>query len=239
MFNQLRDMEQHDVSLDTTATEVGVFLSDSAMFQRAAPALTTNVAKDSSDPTRATKLEIEDLTGFYGMTLPLSKYGIPVRPVQLDNLIRSPGYLDSLNTLVLSYEIMKPMTPALHQALAQWVWKGGSLIYVGADTDPFNRASDWWNQGSVVYDSPAEHLFETLGLDRKAAAGTYAAQKGRVFVQRCHPAFYARSQENADQFRAVVRRGCRSGRRGLSRAELYPLATRTLFDRGCVRRIDP
>lgn len=206
VFNQLRDMEQHDVSLDTHATEIGVFLSDSAMFQRAAPALTTNVAKNSGDPTRATRLEIEDLTGFYGMTLPLTKYGVPVRPVQLDNLIRSPGYLDDLNTLVLSYEIMKPMTPALHQALAQWVWKGGSLIYVGADADPFNRASDWWNQGSVVYDSPAEHLFETLGLDRRPAGGTYAAQEGRVIVQRCHPAFYARSKENADQFRSVVRK---------------------------------
>ena len=100
---------------------------------------------------------------------------------------------------------MKPMTPALHQALAQWVWKGGNLVYVGAETDPFNQASDWWNQGAVVYNSPAEHLFETLGLERKPASGTYAAQQGHVYVERCHPAFYSRSTENADQFRAVVR----------------------------------
>ena len=205
VFNQLRDMEQHDVALDTKATEVGVFLSDSAMFQRAAPALTTNVAEDTSDPLRATRQEIEGLTGFYGLTLPLIKRGIPVRPVQLDNLVRSPGYLDGMKTLVLSYEFMKPMTPALHQALAQWVWKGGNLVYVGAETDPFNQASDWWNRGAIVYNSPAEHLFETLGLERKPASGTYAAQQGHVFVERCHPAFYSRSTENADQFRAVVR----------------------------------
>lgn len=205
VFNQLRDMEQHDVQLDTTATEVGVFLSDSAMFQREAPALISNIAKDVSDPARATRLEVEGLTGFYGLTLPLVKHGIPVRPVQLDNLLRSPGYLDGLKTLVLSYEIMKPMSPALHQVLAQWVTRGGSLVYVGADTDPFNTAKDWWNQGAVVYNSPAEHLFESLGLERSPAAGSYPSGKGRVVVQRCHPAYYSRSQENADQFRSVVR----------------------------------
>lgn len=235
VFNQLRDMEQHDVQLDTTATEVGVFLSDSAMFQREAPALTTNVAKDGSEPTRPTRLEVEDLAGFYGLTLPLVKHGIPVRPVQLDNLLRSPGYLDSLKTLVLSYEIMKPMSPALHHVLAQWVAQGGSLVYVGADTDPFNQANDWWNQGAVVYNSPAEHLFESLGLERSPAAGSYPSGKGRVIVERCHPAFYTRSSENADQFRAVVRQAVEATG-GVYHAQNYirlqrgPYAIAAVFD---------
>ncbi|WP_419194746.1 hypothetical protein [Novipirellula herctigrandis] len=205
VFNQLRDMEQTEVAYDTKSTEVGVFLSDSAMFQRAKPAFTTNVTKDPSDSTRASTLELEDLTGFYGLTLPLTKHGIPVRPVQLDNLIRSPGYLSNMKTLVLSYEFMKPMTPALHQALAQWVWAGGSLVYVGADTDPFNQANDWWNSGPAHYESPAEHLFETLGMGRNPEVGVHQVQQGNVTIERTHPAFYSRSKENADQYRAVVK----------------------------------
>ncbi len=145
------------------------------------------------------------LTGFYGLTLPLLKHGIPVRPVQLDNLARSPGYLDPYRVLVLSYEFMKPMNPGLHLALAQWVRQGGTLIYVGADTDPFHQARDWWNQGLTIYGSPSEHLFETLGLDRKPATGLYDSGTGRVIVERCHPAVFARSSEKASRLRNLVR----------------------------------
>ena len=51
-------------------------------------------------PLRATAREVDMLTGFYGLTLPLLKHGIPIRPVQLDNLVRSPGYLDRYRVLV-------------------------------------------------------------------------------------------------------------------------------------------
>ncbi len=102
---------------------------------------------------------------------------------------------------------MKPMSPGLHLALAQWVWQGGTLIYVGADTDPFHKAHDWWNQSTPRFDSPADHLFETLGLAKKPDSGTYALKKGHVIVQRCHPAFFARSTENAEQLRRLVAQG--------------------------------
>jgi hypothetical protein len=210
VFNQLRDMKQQETATDGTASGIGVFLSDSAMFQRAAPAFSTGIASDSDDPSRATSGETRMLTGFYGLALPLLKHGIPVRPVQLDNLVRSPGYLAPLHTLVLSYEFMKPMTPGLHLALAEWVGKGGTLIYVGAETDPFHAAQDWWNQGGSRYDSPAEHLFEALGLARKPEAGEYACRAGHVIVERCHPALFARSKENADRLRQLVRAGVKA-----------------------------
>jgi hypothetical protein len=144
------------------------------------------------------------LTGFYGLTLPLLKQGLPLRPIQLDNLVRAPGYLNDLRVVVLSYEFMKPMTPGLHLALAQWVQRGGRLIYVGAETDPFHRARDWWNRGDTKYDSPAEHLFETLGLDRKPKTGRYSCEKGQVIVERRHPACFSRSTSDADLYRKLV-----------------------------------
>ncbi len=109
VFNQLRDMRQTDIDYGDATRGIGVFLSDSAMFQRAAPAFTSGVVKDEQDVTRPSEREVRMLTGFYGLTLPLLKYGVPIRTVQLDNLARSPGYLDQYRVLVLSYEFMKPM----------------------------------------------------------------------------------------------------------------------------------
>ena len=163
MFNQLRDMQQADVDYADATDGIGVFLSDSAMFQRAAPATSTGVADQADDPLRATAREVDMLTGFYGLTLPLLKHGIPIRPVQLDNLVRSPGYLDRYRVLVLSYEFMKPLQAGIHLALAAWVQRGGTLIYVGADTDPFHQARDWWNQGLADYASPERTLVRNAG----------------------------------------------------------------------------
>ncbi len=207
IFNQLRDLEQAEVDDGGATRGVGIFLADSAMFQRAEPAWHAGVAPDSSDPTRATAREVRRLAGFYGLALPLLKQGIPVRPVQLDNVLRTAGYLDDYRVLALTYEIMKPSSPAIHLALADWVHRGGTLIYVGADTDPFHAVRQWWNQGRTRYRSPAEHLFQTLDLPRQVKAGAYRFGKGHVLVARCHPAYYSRSLENAQQWCDLVRRG--------------------------------
>ena len=55
---------------------LGVLASDSLMFQR-------------GDPTPSD----EHLTHIYGMALPLIKRGMPVTPVQLEN-VGLPGYLN-------------------------------------------------------------------------------------------------------------------------------------------------
>lgn len=204
VFNQLRDMQQDEIAQPDSTTGVGVFLSDSAMFQRAEPAFTEGVAPDASDPTRPTRDEVQELAGFYGLTLPLLKHGVPLRPVQLDNLARTPGYLADFKVLVLSYEFMKPMSPGLHLALAEWVRGGGTLVYVGADADPFHQARDWWNEGLVTYRSPTEHLLEQLGLPRELADGEHACGAGRVIIARRHPAYYTRSAETAGEYRDLV-----------------------------------
>lgn len=222
VFNQLRDMKQSHISFDESTTGVGVFLSDSAMFQRAAPAFTTGVSEEPNDPTRATGREVEMLTGFYGLTLPLLKHGIPVRPIQLDNLLRTPRYLEDFHTIVLSYEFMKPSSVGIHLALAEWVARGGTLIYVGAGTDPFHGARDWWNQGANQYASPAEHLFETMGLGRQPEPGMHKYEKGMAIISDRHPAYFSRSSENGQQLRELVRAGVEAaGKKFIERNSLY------------------
>ena len=154
--------------------------------------------------SRPTREEIGRFSGFFGITLPLVKHGVPVRAVQLDNVLRYPGYLDPYKVLVLSYEFQKPLHPGVHSVLADWVRRGGTLIYVGADTDPFHEARDWWNQYNMNYASPAEHLFETLALGRTPQDGTFAFGDGKVQIVRKHPAYFCRSPETADEYRRLI-----------------------------------
>ena len=209
VFNQLRDMNQSEIEWVNATHGIGVFTADSGMFQRAEPAYRL-AAKDGNDPTMAERSDIQNFSGFYGLTLPLLKQGIPAQPVQLDNVSRFANYLDEYKVLVLSYEFVKPETPAINQALAEWVAKGGALVYVGADTDPFNTVSHWWNTGKNDYAAPAEHLLELFGLNRKAKEGQYSFGKGEVFVERKHPAYYTRSARAADEYRGVVKQACES-----------------------------
>ena len=205
VFQQLRDMEQPEVSWEKATDGIGVFLGDSAMFQRAEPAYKDGKAPDYTDPVRPDIAEIHRFSSFYGLTLPLVKHGVPVRAVQLDNVLRYPGYLDRYKILLLSYEYQKPLHPGVHAVLADWVARGGTLVYIGGETDPFHDARDWWNTKPQDFKTPTEHLMQLVGLDRTPGEGKYTFGKGNVVIVRKHPAYFSRSKEKADELRSIVR----------------------------------
>ncbi len=103
VITALNDMEQNDIAWDCGTRGIGVVVSDTMMFQRGEPS--------PSD---------EDLGSFYGLAMPLLKHGIPAEPVQLENAT-IPGALNRHKVLLMTYEGMKPMTPDVHAALADWV----------------------------------------------------------------------------------------------------------------------
>lgn len=205
-FQQLRDMAQTDVSWHGATEGIGVFLSDSAMFQRGEQKLWKNVSAENAGRTEATRHEVSRMSGFFGLTMPLLKNGIPAEVPVLDHLTRFPGYLDPYNVLVLSYEFQKPLSAGIHAELADWVRRGGVLVCVGAGSDPFHETAAWWNTGRADYQTPYEHLFESLGLKRDAPNGVYDFGRGKVIVDRTEPAFYSRSKENADAYLAQIKR---------------------------------
>ena len=138
----------------------------------------------------------------------------------LDHLLRYPGTLDKYRVLILSYEFQKPLSPGIHAVLADWVNRGGILIYVGAGTDPFHQAKDWWNQQPSVGTSPEAHLWSALGLTTSNAVPTDQASTsaeisrhdvgaGKVFVLRWRPSAITRSAENANVYRALVAEAAR------------------------------
>jgi len=73
--------------------------------------------------------EDPQLANFYGQALPLLKRGVPVKTVHIENL----GYKEALadtKVLLMTYANMKPLEPEAHSHIADWVKKGGVLIYV-------------------------------------------------------------------------------------------------------------
>ncbi|HEY0828102.1 MAG TPA: hypothetical protein VGE40_08405 [Bacilli bacterium] len=210
IMHTLGNMDQSDISWQGNQTAIGVLLADSAMFQRNHPELSDEVTSFKYDGTIGESaqgeefMELLDWSPFYGLALPLLKHGFPVRPVQLDNVRRYSSYLDDYRLLVLSYEFMKPEYPDIHNAIAQWVRGGGALIYVGDESDDFHKVREWWNTGKRKYHSPAEHLFESLGLDLKPEEGIHRVGKGVAANLHLHPKQCALYKRDADAFREIV-----------------------------------
>ncbi len=154
VFNVLNDMNQANPEWDCGTTGLGVLVSDSLMFQRGGP--------NQSDP---------HMSHVYGLALPLLVRGMPVSPVQLEN-VTVPRYLDGFRLLLLSYHGQKPLSPEVHGPVAEWVKAGGVLVVWDDDSDPYNAVRDWWNSDGRKYKTPREHLFQALGIDLNAATGS-------------------------------------------------------------------
>ncbi|MEN6312805.1 MAG: hypothetical protein ABFD25_01000 [Clostridiaceae bacterium] len=205
IMHTLADMKQDDVYWEGSSCTIGLLLADSCMFQRALPDSAVNGARGENIKNDEMIKNLQDWSAFFGLALPILKHGMPVRPVQLDNIRRFPGYLDAYKVLVLSYEFMKPEYPDIHNALAQWVRNGGVLVYAGDGTDPFHSVREWWNQGLKQYTHPAEHLFESLGIECTPERHIYNVGSGIFAFLPVHPADCANSSEKADQLRDIIK----------------------------------
>ena len=173
-------------------------IGDSLMFQRGDPA--------PSD---------EHMSHIYGLAMPLLKRGIPVAPVQLEN-VTAAHYLDDFKVLFMTYQGMKPQSPEVHAPLAEWVKRGGVLVFCDDDSDVFNAVHDWWNTGDNHFHTPREPLFAQLGFDPAKAGelpGTSAGSSrqtsweygaGRVLWLRENPVQLAASAAGADQMVALA-----------------------------------
>lgn len=136
---------------------------------------------------------------FYSLALPLLKYGIPIRPVILDNARRYAGYFDDYDILIVSYEYMKPDYPDINNSLSEWVKQGGTLIYIGDDSDPYHKINSWW---SSKYSSPAQHLFDMLGIKPQGGKEIYKCLNGVAAIWKTNPCKFSFSKSNAETFRA-------------------------------------
>ncbi len=187
VINELNNMDQRELSWECGTKGIGIFVSDTMMFQR-------------SDPHPSD----DRLGSFFGLAMPLLKAGSPVEPVQLENATLK-GYLDRYKVIFLTYEGMKPPSPELHGALAEWVKNGGILVFVDDDKDPYNQVAEWWNTPPRSYFAPREHLFEILGV---AAEGVTKTGSGVVIYYKASPAALSREHGGADKVIALAKEAC-------------------------------
>ncbi len=193
VFNALNDLRQPTNRWDCGTTRLGVVVSDSLMFQRGEPT--------PSDP---------HLSHVYGLALPLLKRGMPVTPVQLENLT-VPGYLKDFDLLMLSYHGQKPLAPDVHPPLVEWVRAGGLLVICDDDSDAYSKVRDWWNSDGLRYATPREHLFEQLGWNadppEKAASVEDSMKLGQGLVvwRRERPSKIAESADGDARWLALIR----------------------------------
>lgn len=196
MVQMLGDMDQTDCKYITNNMEVGVLIGDSAMYQR-------NLPDEFMADTENANAVSSRFPDFFGITMPLIKYGLPVRPVQLDNIRRVPGYLDDYKVILLSYEFFKPESPDINVSIANWAFNGGCLIYIGDGSDPFHKIEHWWNKNGK-YATPADHLFESLGFKAAPSEGLHICRDGKLNVLYKRPAVLTHSKAGADLVRKAV-----------------------------------
>lgn len=177
---------------------------------------------------------------FFGLAMPLLKYGLPVRPVYLEHIGRYENYLDAYRFLIVSYEYMKPEHPSLNAALADWVKRGGCLIYIGDGSDPYHRVRSWWNAGDSheTFKNPAEHLFLLLGIPGSPDTGIYPSGNGFAAVYKAAPVWLTTGSGASAEYRSFVKDAL--GRAGYSWQESNSLALErgpyriiTVMDESC------
>lgn len=197
-MNSLRDLDQPDVRWEYDGPRVGVFLSDTAMFQRWRPGTESKHYDGLQDDASDDLLTFSD---FYGLALPPLFDGQRVCPVQLENLINTPSALDDVDVLILSYEFQKPLSPSIHYALAGWIARGGTLLYVGDGSDPYHQIREWWTER---YSSAAHHLAEALGADIDSTEVQQVGSGHVRFVQTA-PASFTESADRAAELVGYVK----------------------------------
>lgn len=133
---------------------------------------------------------------FFGLAMPLLKHGLPIRPVYRD--------FSRFRYLIVSYEYCKPEHAYRHEVLADWVREGGCLIYVGDGSDPYSQIQAWWNETGGS-NTPAGHLFSTLGQKERLPDGIYPVGKGWLAVLNRNPAELTLSARAADDYRGFVK----------------------------------
>lgn len=188
MINTLHEMPVTNQRLNGSQG-IGIVMANSLMFQ--------------SLPTHD-GYEDPQFSNFFGQAMPLLKSGIPVKIVHLENVDYKKTLAD-IRVLLLSYSNMKPMDPKAHKRLADWVKKGGIILYCGRDKDPFQSVSEWWNKDGNAFAAASDHLFALMGIDAGAPEGTYSYGKGTVRILRADPKEYVLESGAHAKLLAVVK----------------------------------
>lgn len=187
MINTLNTMPLSKNSV-SGSNGISILMGNSLMFQR------FPTHKSYDDP---------QLSNFYGMALPFLKRGVPVNIAHIENLAY-PATLKDTKVLMMTYSNMKPLGKEAHSHMAEWVKKGGIIVYNGRDDDPFQEISEWWNQNGLNYPTASAQLFDLLGIGYAPNEGKYKVGKGIIYVIRNDPKEYVLTKDGDKEMIEIV-----------------------------------
>lgn len=188
MINTLNDMPVSD-NVVSGSQGIAVLMSNSLMFQR----FPTHDGYE--DPW---------FSNFYGQTFPLLKRGIPVNTVHIENL-EYDATLKDVKVLVMSYSNMKPLSIESHKYIVDWVKKGGVLMYIGRDDDPYQNVMEWWNTQENSFKAPSEHLFKLMNIAPSSTNEKFNIGKGVVYIIRQNPKEFVLQADGDLQYIKLVK----------------------------------
>lgn len=144
VFNAIDELVGQESSLYAGTAGISIGLSDSLTYQHGTSTMETQSTNN----------------GFYGLTIPLIERGIPLKVTSLDKLGKTAD-LDDVQVLLLSYELMKPLSEEVNDMIADWVRAGGVLLYIGGHDAYSDGSLEWWGQKGQT---PLGNLLGHLGL---------------------------------------------------------------------------
>ncbi|MCX8064247.1 MAG: hypothetical protein N3G21_03660 [Candidatus Hydrogenedentes bacterium] len=186
VINALNYMKQESVEWISGDYPIGMLVSDTLMFQRAEP-----------HPSDA------QLNCLFGIATPLVKNGIPLKIIQMENLLEYP-VLEGIKLLLLTYEGQKPLKEDYHYKLKEWINGGGCLIIFDETNDPYNKLDQWWRKKG--FSNPIEHLVYTALGTTQLTNEPENAGNGWIWWIKENPSGLARSTDGADKVLSYVKR---------------------------------
>ena len=145
VFNAMSDVGGKGVDLYAGTPGISLAMSDTLTWQYGTQYMPIANTQDA----------------MHSLSLPLIERGIPLKVTALDQ-VRSAGDLEGVEVLILTYDVMKPVSEDINRAIADWVRAGGTLLYVGGHDAAETVAGEWWTQKNQT---PLQNLLAHLGLE--------------------------------------------------------------------------
>jgi len=145
-FNALNEVGGKEMTLESGTPGIKYLVSDTISWLK-----NPRWAPETSD-------------GYYGVTMPLATYGIPVGVKSMEQVYTAAD-LDDVKILIVSYDNQLPMDEKVNDAIAEWVKAGGTLLLLSGQNDFWEAEDRFWREDG----SPIANLFKKMGVEAKIA----------------------------------------------------------------------
>ena len=145
VFHAMADVGGNPVELYAGTPGLSIAMSDTLTYQYGAQYMPVANTQD----------------GIHSLSLPIIERGIPLGVTALDR-VQSAADLEGVKVLILSYDIMKPVSEEINRAVADWVKAGGTLLYVGGHDAAESIPGEWWTEQGQT---PLQNLLAHLGIE--------------------------------------------------------------------------